>query len=316
MTVISKTVSEYVPTTAHDEKGGEGKTLVKFVENEALRFLRQAPSMRPLWLTGRASVLFALGIVSATACAGDVASSAKEPNGSSCYRLVRLKQERQNWNREMPAVCPALLEALNDSCGIDQTIDLKLPKPVAGLALPQWEPIALDKDSMRTLEEQVRGKWKWLSMTLPPLPGEKAVWRARDDQEWEIARRAIGRARQLNQPVTFERSSVTFKGHRTPTVFYRLRIDRKPKPSASEIRKQLNSLDQNALLYGISPELYAGQEYGIAIGSQAAVTYDGIGYVAALGGGSVDLAEVLTAPTMMTVRGVCRLQIQSTSAGK
>ena len=77
----------------------------------------------------------------------------------------------------MPAVCQALLVGLNAACpNSGDPYDLTLTKPVKGLAIPVWEPIAITPDVMRILENAVRGRFGAASLSPLPMTGGRRPW--------------------------------------------------------------------------------------------------------------------------------------------
>ena len=77
-----------------------------------------------------------------------------------------------------------------------------------------------------------------------------------------------------------------------------------------------NQIDWYIRLFGGSPELYAASafDYAVALGSNAIVTNEGIGYVVSVIDHSVNLMEVGSATSMRASRDACRLQYESGNA--
>ena len=223
----------------------------------------------------------------------------------------------------MPDVCLALLMTLNGSCPTaGLSFNLGIIAPSAGIGLPQWESIPITPDSLRTIERLVK---EFLYGGPKPASIHSAeseeVVRARIDEQWEIARRAIDRAKEFNHAVEFGRTSVLFEGHAKPSVFYRLHIDGSYESVESAVTSpDTTLLEKRVLMFGLAPRIYADDPddgHWVAIGNNALLTYAGIGFVASVDQSrSVDLRNVVTyhidsaADRLVAAKDLCKLQRQ------
>jgi hypothetical protein len=233
---------------------------------------------------------------------------------------------------QMPAVCPALLKALNASCGVPLNPNtLAVSKSVPEIRLAKWKIVPLDSAATRLLEKLVRSRY---SVDIPPLveTAEDGGFKYRADQEWEIVSRALSSARQQKQSIVFERAIARFADTDRTDEVYRVRIA-KPEPNHSTT-KSLGFVAEAVLNYGWMPEYYVGaaadtmksgqrapdrfqaDDARVLIGQTELINYNGITSAAQVLRGDVHLSTIqhtAEAGPFLSARNVCEFKNTLTS---